>query len=42
MTVHPVPVQREVVIEARYEQPIDFKLTTYTFRFDAEQRAPIF
>lgn len=32
----------EVIISASYEQPIDFKVTTYTYRFNAEQRAPIF
>lgn len=34
--------RNEVVISARYEQPIDLKVTTYTYRFDAEQRAPVF
>jgi hypothetical protein len=33
---------KEVVIRARYEQPIDLKVTTYTYRFDAEQSSPIF
>lgn len=32
----------EVVIRAHYEQPIDLKLTTYTYRFKAEERAPLF
>ena len=33
---------KEIVISAEYEQKIDLKVTTYTFRFDAEQKAPIF
>ena len=32
----------EVIINAKYEQAIDLKLTTYTYRFDHEQRAPLF
>lgn len=32
----------QVIISAEYEQPIDFKLTTYNYRFKAEQAAPIF
>jgi len=34
--------RNKVVISARYEQPIDLKVTTYTYRFDAEQSAPVF
>jgi hypothetical protein len=34
--------RNSVVISARYEQPIDLKVTTYTYRFDAEQSAPVF
>ena len=34
--------KKEVIVRARFEQPIDLKVTTYTFRFDAEQRAPVF
>lgn len=34
--------RNEVIISARFEQPIDLKVTTYTYRFDAEQRAPVF
>ena len=31
-----------VKIRARYEQVVDFKLTTYNFVFDEEQEAPVF
>lgn len=34
--------QREIVIKATYEKPIDLKLTTYTYRFDGESRSPLF
>jgi hypothetical protein len=34
--------QKEVVIRAKYQQPIDLKLTTYIYRFDDEQRSPVF
>lgn len=32
----------EVIIKASYEQPIDLKLTTYVYKFQAEERAPLF
>jgi hypothetical protein len=32
----------EMIINATYEQPIDLKLTTYVYRFKAEERAPLF
>jgi len=32
----------EVIISANYQVPIDLELTVYTFKFDAEQRAPLF
>ena len=32
----------EVVITARYEQAINLQLTTYTYRFEEEQSAPVF
>lgn len=32
----------EVTIDVSYEQPIDFKLTTYQYRFHARERAPLF
>lgn len=32
----------EMIIRARYEQPIDLKVTTYVYQFQAEARAPLF
>ena len=32
----------EMVITATYEQVIDFKVKTYTYRFNAKERAPLF
>ena len=32
----------EIVISAKYEQAIDLKLMTYTFRFDHREKAPLF
>ena len=32
----------EMIISASYEQPIDFKVTTYLYKFDAKERAPLF
>lgn len=32
----------DIIISARYEQPIDLKVTTYVYKFDAEERAPLF
>ena len=32
----------EVIVSAKYEVPIDLKLTTYTYKFNGEQRAPLF
>ena len=34
--------QREMIITARYEQAIDLKVTTYVYRFDHRERAPLF
>lgn len=33
---------REMVISAKYEQTIDLKVTKYVFKFDHEERAPLF
>lgn len=33
---------REVAITAKFEQPIDLKVTTYVLKFDEEERAPLF
>lgn len=32
----------EMIITARYEKPIDLKLTTYVYRFDHREKAPLF
>lgn len=31
-----------MIIRAQYEQPIDLKVTTYVYKFNAEERAPLF
>jgi hypothetical protein len=33
---------REMVITAKYEQVIDLKVTKYVYKFDHEERAPLF
>ena len=33
---------REMIISAKYEQTIDLKVTKYVFKFDHEERAPLF
>ncbi len=32
----------EIVISAKYEHPIDLKVTTYVFKFDHKEKAPLF
>jgi hypothetical protein len=32
----------EMIITARYQQPIDLKVTTYVYKFDAKEKAPLF
>ena len=34
--------KRRMIVRARYEQPIDLKLTTYVYKFDEEEEAPLF
>lgn len=34
--------KREVVVHARFDQTVDLKFTTYTYRFDERERAPVF
>ena len=34
--------QHEITITASYQQPIDLKLTTYVYRFNAKEVAPLF
>ena len=33
---------REMIITAKFEQPIDLKFTIYVFKFDQKERAPLF
>ena len=32
----------EIVISAKYEQPIDLKVTTYVYKFEEKEKAPLF
>jgi len=32
----------EIIIQAAYEQPIDLKVTTYVYKFDVKEKAPLF
>lgn len=32
----------EMIITARYQLPIDLKVTTYVYEFDVKERAPLF
>ena len=32
----------EMIITAKYEHPIDLKVTTYVFKFEHKEKAPIF
>lgn len=32
----------EMIIKANYEKPIDLSVTTYVFKFQIEERAPLF
>jgi hypothetical protein len=32
----------EMIITAHYEQPIDLKVTTYVYKFNAKEKAPLF
>ncbi len=34
--------QSKMIISARYEVPIDLKVTTYVYKFSATERAPLF
>jgi len=34
--------KRRMVVRASYAQPIDLKVTTYVYRFSAEEEAPLF
>ena len=34
--------QTEMTITANFEQPIDLKVTTYVYRYDIKEKAPLF
>jgi hypothetical protein len=34
--------KKEVIVAAKFVQPIDLKVTVYSFRFESEQRSPVF
>jgi hypothetical protein len=40
--LHMERTTREMIISATYEQTIDLKVTKYVFKFDHEERAPLF
>jgi hypothetical protein len=40
LTVRRTPAQ--MIISATYEQPIDLKVTTYVYKFDETEKAPLF
>ncbi len=40
--LHMKRTTHEMIISAKYEQTIDFKVTKYVYKFDHEERAPLF
>ena len=40
--LHLKRTRSEMIITASYEQSVDLKVTTYVYRFDATERAPLF
>jgi hypothetical protein len=40
--LHMERTMREMVISAKYDQTIDLKFTKYVYKFDHEERAPLF
>src|SRR5262245_60560566 len=40
--LHMERTTHEMVISAKYEQTIDLKVTKYVYKFDHEERAPLF
>jgi len=40
--LHMQRTTREMIISAKYEQTIDLKVTKYVYKFDHEERAPLF
>jgi hypothetical protein len=40
--LHLKRTQSEMIITASYEQPVDLKVTTYVYKFNVTERAPLF
>ena len=40
LTIH--RTESKIVIKVAYQQPVDLKLATYTYRFEMEESAPLF
>ena len=40
--LHMERTSHEMIISAKYEQTIDLKVTKYVYKFDHEERAPLF
>jgi hypothetical protein len=40
--IHMERTMHEMIISAKYEQTIDLKVTKYVYKFDHEERAPLF
>ena len=40
--LHMERTTHEMIINAKYEQTIDLKITKYVYKFDHEERAPLF
>ena len=40
--LHMERTTHEMIISAKYEQTIDLKITKYVYKFDHEERAPLF
>jgi hypothetical protein len=40
--LHMQRTTHEMIISAKYEQTIDLKVTKYVYKFDHEERAPLF
>lgn len=37
-----IRTRAKMIITAKYEQPIDLKVTTYVYKFNAKEEAPLF
>lgn len=41
-SLHVRRTRSAIVVEVNYEQPIDFAVTTYVYKFDTKEEAPLF